>query len=159
LFNISTPSGMTMVHFTEKELLYQERGFRAATTRMNAGQFMGVGGYLEQFGTIDPQTNYGWGSDIWSGIGKLLGNYTHADKLLGQLFLGWFIIPAPFSKDHARVHPQGDRTPSPGYFPAVFVFDQRFPTADITMACLHILLEGGKAWVVHRKKVIVVKAL
>jgi hypothetical protein len=95
LFKISTPSGITMVHLIEKELLYQERGFRAATTRMNAGQFMGVGGYLEHFGTIDPQTNYGWGSDIWSGIGKLLDKYTHADKLCGQLFLGWFIIPAP----------------------------------------------------------------
>jgi hypothetical protein len=42
---------------------------------MNAEQtFMGVGGYIEHFGVIDPQTNYGWGSDIWSGIGKLIDN-------------------------------------------------------------------------------------
>jgi hypothetical protein len=159
LFNISTPSGMTKVHLNEKELLYQERGFRAATTRMNAGHFLGVGGYLEQFGTIDPHTNYGWGSDIWSGIVKLLGNYTHADKLHGQLFLGWFIIPVPFGKINSLLHPQGDQTPSPGYFPAVCAFDQRYPDADITMACLHILLEGGPAWVVHSKRIIFVKAL
>jgi hypothetical protein len=110
---------------------------------------MGVGGYLEQFGTIDPHTNYGWGSDIWSGIGKLLGDYTHADKLLGQLFLGWFIIPVPVTGHQAR----GTSLPFSCLISASPL--QIFPWH----ACLHILLEGGPAWVVHWKKVIVVKAL
>jgi hypothetical protein len=76
-----------------------------------------------------------------------------------QLVLGWFIIPAPFSKDHARLHPRGDQTPSPGFFPAVFVFNRHFPAADVPMACLHILLHHGPVWVVHRDRMVAVKEL
>jgi hypothetical protein len=103
--------------------------------------------------------NHGWGSDIWSGIGKLHSKYLHSDKLCGKLMFGWFIIPTPFSKDHARLHPEGDQTASQGLFPAVFAFDARFPDADVPMACLHILLQNGPVWIVNFHRMIAVKEL
>jgi hypothetical protein len=159
LYQISTPNGMTKVQLTEQELRRQEHGFRCATKRMNHGEWMGVGKYIELFGLIDPLMNHGWGSDIWSGIGKLHSKYLHSDKLCGKLMFGWFIIPTPFSKDHARLHPEGDQTASQGLFPAVFAFDARFPDADVPMACLHILLQNGPVWIVNFHRMIAVKEL
>ena len=126
--NIPTPRGMTRMHLTEKERLLQDRLYSAAVTRRNAGGFLGVVGYLEKFGTIDPLTNHGWGSNIWPGIRNLLPEYPYSGKLRGQ-FLGWFVIPVPFSKVNAAAHRLGDHTLTPGYFPAIFSYDQSHPTA------------------------------
>ena len=156
--NIPTPLGMTRMHFTEKEWLLQDRLYSALVTRTNAGGWMGVGGYLEKFGTIDPLKNYGWGSNIWPGIRNLLPEYPYSGKLRGQ-FLGWFVIPVPFSKVNAAAPRQGDHTLTPGYFPAIFSYDQSHPTAPLDMACLNILIERSGPWSVHRSRAVFVMAL
>ena len=58
--------------------------------------------YLQMYGTIDPSTNQGWGSNIWTGIRNLLNMYSHQGSLQGK-FIGWFVLPVPFSKAQAAM--------------------------------------------------------
>ena len=69
------------------------------------------------------------------------------------------MIPVPFSKVNAALPHQSDHTLTPGYFPAIFSYDQSHPTAALDMACLNIFIERSGPWSVHQSRAVFVMAL
>ena len=149
-----TPQGRAVVHFTASEWLRQEQLYHALRQKLNSGYYLGVAGYLQMFGTIDPSTNEGWGSNIWTGIRNLLNQYSHQRSLQGKC-IGWFVLPEPYSRKGAQMPRQYDRRQMIDAVPASLSGEEAsFPTADRTVASFAHLLENSKPWTVHWTRVL-----
>ena len=69
----------------------------------------------------------------------------------GEVWMGWFACPAPFSKAGAleALDPDGYRE---FYYPAVFVLELEGEAAK--RACAHTLLKSSKPWLLHRSRIL-----
>jgi len=120
------------------------------------GLHMPIEEYIARFGMWSDENPFG--DRIAAGIGALFERYRHAHLIArnddGELVMGWFLAPNPFSCLNAQLpadHPS--MIPWSGtWYPAVFgaipwqctVHDSLLP-----MACFAILLNDGRIWWVH----------
>ena len=131
------PAAHTDVVQHDSECYWQQQQARikAIRTHMNVGQSLGVEGYNELFGYVGAYQN-DFGDLVWQALLQLWQSYPYRNQMLqggGEVWMGWFACPVPFSKAGAQeaLDPDGYRE---FYYPAVFVLELEGEVAKIPRA-------------------------
>ena len=148
---VRTPNGD--VTLTAAQLREQEQLVHSAVTRLGgAGRGLGVLGYIELFGLINPSAGHAFGNQVWHGLNTLWSAYVYRYRMDGAaLYLGWFLCPINFSLGNAATPADQADLRNAKWYPAFFAFWSEME--DPIMACEAILLLGSKPWRIHRSRI------
>ena len=154
---VPTPESVETLHIDQWR--EQTRLAQLAMTRANIQGRYTVGEYIARFGLLKPSDAFG--CDVFTGMRREWARYRWRHRFVGKLYLGWFIIPEPFSQQNAQspiVRPPTDlpqQNRNVLWFPAFFEY---WDENRAQMACLNLVAWDSRPWTVHASRCILILA-
>jgi hypothetical protein len=151
---VHTEHGRGLWYFTPEDWAQQLKQHRVKLDILGGGWTLGLAGYIERFGPLNPKINEGWGNSVWTGMRNwYCHHYRHQEKACGTR-IGWFWLPEPYSKLLAHRHIAECMYPQTVRIPAIFsAQDQMFPDADVQVVTFLQLLEQHRPWPISASRV------
>ena len=131
----------------------QQQRFLEMIRILNGGSYFGgAQKWVKTFGQLTDE--HPFGDQVFRGMATIWKDYTYRYQVeqYVTVFVGWFLVPRPFSKKQAaKAAEEDDQFLQPYRYPAIFA--QTGYKQQLIMVCLNLLVENSKPWWVHCSRV------